>query len=228
MVASLPVASAAHAASAGGAQPHRAPAVAKPARGGVATTPAQISTLQRALHVRADGVLGPITRAALRRAEHRAGLRADGVPRLTTLARLNVAMPRASSAPTANPVAVSGAHSPLVAAARTRIGSPYSWGSTGPSAFDCSGLVQWAANRIGVSVPRTTWDQVREGQAVTRGEIEPGDLVFFDTGGPGPSDVGIASSATTAISATVHGGVMEHPIFDSYWGSHFLQARRLS
>jgi cell wall-associated NlpC family hydrolase len=63
------------------------------------------------------------------------------------------------------------------------------------------------------------------GTAVT-GDVEPGDLVFFDTGGPGPSDVGIASGPDSAISATTH-GVREHTLTGPYWGDHFVGARRL-
>lgn len=128
----------------------------------------------------------------------------------------------------AAPSAASGAGgSPLVAAARTRIGSDYSWGSTGPRAFDCSGLVTWAARRAHLSVPRVSFAQFKVGTPVKASEIRPGDLVFFDTAGPGASDVGIASGPRTEISATVSRGVVEHSIFDSYWGPHFIGARRI-
>ena len=50
--------------------------------------------------------------------------------------------------------------------------------------------------------------------------------VFFNANGPGASHVGIATSNSTAISATSH-GVMEHAISDSYWGSHYVGARRV-
>ena len=50
--------------------------------------------------------------------------------------------------------------------------------------------------------------------------------MFFNANGPGASHVGIATSNSTAISATSH-GVMEHAISDSYWGSHYVGARRV-
>jgi cell wall-associated NlpC family hydrolase len=81
--------------------------------------------------------------------------------------------------------------------------------------------------KAGISVPRTSFDQYRTGTSISRSQIQSGDLVFFNTAGPGASDVGIATSATTVVSATTH-GVREHAIFDSYWGSHFVGARRLS
>jgi cell wall-associated NlpC family hydrolase len=61
---------------------------------------------------------------------------------------------------------------------------------------------------------------------VTSGAIQAGDLVFFDANGPGASHVGIATSGSTAISATTH-GVMEHAIFGPYWGGHYIGARRV-
>ena len=61
---------------------------------------------------------------------------------------------------------------------------------------------------------------------MARGDVRPGDLVFFSTAGPGASHVGIATSATTVVSAT-NGGVMEHSTRDAYWGGHYVGARRL-
>jgi cell wall-associated NlpC family hydrolase len=80
--------------------------------------------------------------------------------------------------------------------------------------------------QAGISIPRTSFAQFGTGSAVSKGNIQAGDLVFFNTAGPGASDVGLATSATSAVSATTH-GVMVHPIFDSYWGSHFVGARHV-
>lgn len=97
---------------------------------------------------------------------------------------------------------------------------PLRWGAVGPDSFDCSGLVMWSAERAGMTVPRTSFLQYRTGSAVARNAIRAGDLVAFDTGGPGPSHVGIAVDAATAASTPSH-GVRQHEIFDSYWGSHW-------
>ncbi|GHH13363.1 C40 family peptidase [Streptomyces lanatus] len=66
--------------------------------------------------------------------------------------------------------------------ARTKIGSPYVWGATGPDAFDCSGLTQAAYRSAGISLPRTTYSQIDAGRRVSRSELLPGDLVFFYSG----------------------------------------------
>ncbi|MFE9920280.1 NlpC/P60 family protein [Streptomyces sp. NPDC005774] len=66
-----------------------------------------------------------------------------------------------------------------LAFARAQIGKPYVWGATGPGSYDCSGLTQAAWKAAGVSLPRTTYDQVEAGTTVAVSQAQPGDLVFF-------------------------------------------------
>ncbi|WP_405647546.1 NlpC/P60 family protein [Streptomyces sp. NBC_00019] len=66
-----------------------------------------------------------------------------------------------------------------LAFARSQVGKPYVWGATGPDSYDCSGLTQAAWNAAGISLPRTTYDQVNAGTTVTLANAQPGDLVFF-------------------------------------------------
>ncbi|MFK0103405.1 NlpC/P60 family protein [Streptomyces sp. NPDC091217] len=66
-----------------------------------------------------------------------------------------------------------------IAFARAQIGKPYVWGATGPGSYDCSGLSQAAWKAAGVSLPRTTYDQVNAGTTVSLANAQPGDLVFF-------------------------------------------------
>ncbi|MFJ3137546.1 NlpC/P60 family protein [Streptomyces sp. NPDC086843] len=66
-----------------------------------------------------------------------------------------------------------------LAFARAQIGKPYVWGATGPGSYDCSGLTQAAWKAAGVSLPRTTYDQVNAGTTVPVSQAQPGDLVFF-------------------------------------------------
>lgn len=63
--------------------------------------------------------------------------------------------------------------------ARAQIGKPYVWGATGPDSYDCSGLTQAAWKAAGVTLPRTTYDQVNAGTTVSLSAAQPGDLVFF-------------------------------------------------
>jgi cell wall-associated NlpC family hydrolase len=66
-----------------------------------------------------------------------------------------------------------------LAFARAQIGKPYVWGATGPDSYDCSGLTQAAWKAAGVSLPRTTYDQVNAGTTVSLTDARPGDLIFF-------------------------------------------------
>ncbi|MGI9206834.1 MAG: NlpC/P60 family protein [Rhodococcus sp. (in: high G+C Gram-positive bacteria)] len=64
-------------------------------------------------------------------------------------------------------------------AAMTRIGDPYVWGATGPNQFDCSGLVVWAYNQVGKTLPRSSQAQAQGGIPVSRDNLQPGDVVIF-------------------------------------------------
>jgi cell wall-associated NlpC family hydrolase len=66
-----------------------------------------------------------------------------------------------------------------VQAALTRIGSPYSWGGSGPSQFDCSGLVMWAFQQAGISLPHSSQALARGGQPVEMSQMQPGDVVNY-------------------------------------------------
>ena len=74
-------------------------------------------------------------------------------------------------------------YSGVVGVAMSKLGTPYVWGAAGPSAFDCSGLVTWAFAQIGVSVPHSSYALASMGTPVSRDQLQPGDLVFFDGNG---------------------------------------------
>ncbi|MGV9611293.1 NlpC/P60 family protein [Nocardia xishanensis] len=74
---------------------------------------------------------------------------------------------------------VPGSGTSALAAGLTRVGDPYVWGATGPNQFDCSGLVQWAFKQVGKNVPRTSSAQASYGTPVAKGDLQPGDVVFF-------------------------------------------------
>ncbi|MFP8962651.1 NlpC/P60 family protein [Streptomyces nanhaiensis] len=69
--------------------------------------------------------------------------------------------------------------SAALGAAKSKLGSPYVWGATGPSSFDCSGLTSWAYSQAGVSLPRTSQAQASAGTRISQSQLAPGDLVFF-------------------------------------------------
>ena len=62
------------------------------------------------------------------------------------------------------------------------VGVRYQWGGESVRGFDCSGLVQWAYGRVGVSLPRVAVDQMQAGRPVQASALVAGDLVFFEPG----------------------------------------------
>jgi cell wall-associated NlpC family hydrolase len=83
--------------------------------------------------------------------------------------------------------------SSVVADAEQYLGVPYQWGGTSPTTgFDCSGLVQHVYGDLGISLPRTSQEQVTVGTPVASlADAQPGDLVFFEPSASGPGHVGI-------------------------------------
>lgn len=112
---------------------------------------------------------------------------------------------------------VSNDTEPMVQNALSVIGSPYVWGATGPREFDCSGLTQWSAKQAGISLTRTTYTQILEGEPVT-GAPQRGDLVFPDAG-----HVGIALGGDQMVHAPEPGDVVK---ISTYWTTP-LAVRRL-
>ncbi|MFB7596265.1 NlpC/P60 family protein [Streptomyces sp. NPDC056160] len=75
--------------------------------------------------------------------------------------------------------AASGRAAAALAAARSALGRPYVWGASGPSGFDCSGLMQWSYAQAGVHLPRTSQEQRYAGRQVPLSQARPGDLVVY-------------------------------------------------
>ncbi|MCL6549122.1 MAG: C40 family peptidase [Alicyclobacillus sp.] len=106
------------------------------------------------------------------------------------------------------------------------VGVPYRWGGESASGFDCSGLVQFTFAHFGISVGRSSFDQYQEGIGVSRSDLLPGDLVFFNAYGSGPSHVGIYVGGGRFVNAA-SGGVRVDSLDDGYWASHYVGARRI-
>lgn len=108
------------------------------------------------------------------------------------------------------------------------LGAPYKYGGSGPSAFDCSGLVQFVHEEIGVAVPRTAADQYQAAMPVKLDELQPGDLLFFRIGGKRISHVAIYTGAGRFIHAPQSGRPVElRTLDDEYYLPRLAGAGRL-
>jgi cell wall-associated NlpC family hydrolase len=121
--------------------------------------------------------------------------------------------------------AVSGDVQAVLDFARAQIGKPYVWGGTGPDGYDCSGLTQAAWAQAGVSLPRTTYDQVNAGTSVSRDQLQPGDLMFFYSASA-PSHVGIYSGNGMMIHGSNPSKPLEEVSMAAYWDSVYTGAVR--
>ena len=110
-----------------------------------------------------------------------------------------------------------------------QIGKPYVWGANGPNSFDCSGLVRYVyKNALGKDIPRVSYDQSKFGQAVDKKNLQPGDLVFFDTMNKGRvSHVGMYIGNDEFIHASnPKDGVKKSKLSSSYYQKAYRGARR--
>lgn len=102
----------------------------------------------------------------------------------------------------ATPSGGSGEAATVIQAALSRIGSPYSWGAAGPGAFDCSGLVMWSFQHVGISLPHSSQAMARGGQPVSMDQMQPGDVVTYYSDA---SHVGIYIGDGMMVHASTYG-----------------------
>jgi cell wall-associated NlpC family hydrolase len=121
---------------------------------------------------------------------------------------------------------VSEVRSQAALAARQMIGTPYRYGGTTPAGFDCSGLVLYAYQRAGLSVPRTSGEQLQATTPVRLDEAQPGDLLFFRQRRK-VSHVGIYLGDRQFVHAPSTGKQVAIARLDEpYYHDHFVRAGR--
>jgi murein DD-endopeptidase len=107
------------------------------------------------------------------------------------------------------------------------IGAPYRFGGGGPNAFDCSGLVRYVYQEIGIDVPRTVSEQLSSAERVSLEDLRPGDLLFFKIGHSRISHVAIYTGENRFVHAPQTGRPVEIRSFDdSYYRPRLVRAGR--
>lgn len=118
----------------------------------------------------------------------------------------------------------------LISSAMGFIGVAYRFGGTTPRGFDCSGFMQYVFQKtFAVNIPRTAAQQATVGSHVSRGNLQPGDMVFFKTQGPRRiSHVGMYVGNDRFIHAPRTGKRIEiTSLSNRYWSSKYATARRV-
>lgn len=112
--------------------------------------------------------------------------------------------------------------------ARELLGAPYAFGGSSPRGFDCSGLIHYIFDKIGVELPRTSSQQYRCVDPITIDQLEPGNLLFFQISKERISHVGIYDADGLFIHAPSIGKKVSHAsLRDPYWRKRLVGAGRI-
>jgi cell wall-associated NlpC family hydrolase len=193
-----------------------------------------VAAMQRALHVTADGDFGPITLHAVKAFQRSHGLVVDGQAGQHTLAALHLDLSGVAVAQHSHTTHRHVRHRTHTVAASLGeraaelahhyLGVRYVWGGESTAGFDCSGLVQFVYAQLGVSIPRTTYEQFNAGAHISRADLRPGDLVFFDHIG----HVGIYIGDGRFIHAPHTGTVVQVGMLTGWYAEMYDGAVRVS
>lgn len=108
------------------------------------------------------------------------------------------------------------------------IGVPYKWGGTTKSGMDCSGFILAVVDHFNINLPRVSRDQAKAGILVSRNDLRPGDLVFFNTFGTGISHAGIYVGNGNFAHSSSSKGVRISPMDQGYFKDKYVTARRIT
>lgn len=194
------------------------------------------------------GYFGEITESAVKDFQKNNKLSADGSVGVQTMSKLTNGAARSKSKHTKTPAAkssggnqtenqavnqmanqdraqVSGSVQALINAAASKEGAPYVWGAKGPGAFDCSGLIYWALNQVGVNQSYLTssgWKSIGKYKKITNyNDIIPGDIIVEN------GHMGIAAEDGKVVDASSGNGKVMYRKRSTWWKDNFIVAWRI-
>lgn len=192
----------------------------------------EVSELQAALKtmgfldVAPTGYFGSITEDALIKMQARYGLEKDGIAGQAVFSVIEKQPAQKSSRGSFDR---SDKRQQIIDTAKKYLGVPYVWGKAGPSGFDSSGLIWYVFGKNDITLPRVSFDMYKEGTPISKDELLPGDIVFFQGYAKGPSHATIyAGNGNFIHSPSTGKNVSIGRLFEDeyYWSSRFYGARR--
>lgn len=139
--------------------------------------------------------------------------------------------PAGSSPDGSSPDAIGPDAEKLIAFAKSLLGIPYVYGGMSPAGFDCSGFTSYVFGAFGIKLERVSTDQAKQGMEISKENLKPGDLVFFDTNG-GNSDINhagifIGDGKFIHASSGTSYCVIISDLTTGYYTGNFMTARRI-
>ncbi len=176
----------------------------------------QISTLE----AQAEAQQAQLAAAAQKSSSRAAQAAAGSSSVRTQVVGATVTTPEGASVIPSSPLG-----SRVVSIAMSFLGTPYVWGGAAPGGFDCSGLVMYSFDQLGVSLPHSSYAMWDYGTPVAQDQLQPGDIVFFD----GLGHVGLYIGGGEFVNAPYTGAVVSVASLSSGWAAaNYVGARRIT
>lgn len=116
----------------------------------------------------------------------------------------------------------------VVSTVKAQVGKPYVYGAAGPNSFDCSGLTYYSYKKAGVYLNRSSRDQASNGKHVSKSNLKPGDLIFFNSGTNSIRHVGMYVGNNKFVHSPSPGKTVRYEsLSTSYYVKGYVTARRI-
>lgn len=178
-----------------------------------------------------DGIYGPLTKHAVALADEKHNLnlteklRKEPIQQIVKELKEELPEVKKLESKDKSEIKIINATERILNTARSLVGSPYHWGGTTPSGFDCSGFIQYIFKEQNILIPRTVSDIWNFSSPISTPSV--GDLVFFETYKAGPSHLGIYIGKDQFIHAGLSKGVEIANMNQQYWRERYLGAKRI-